>query len=79
MMQILEKNNIFEYYNILFKEYPDVVKVKTLKEMLPKIGKNKLYKLLKNKEIYSKRIGKEYYIPKISVIEYLIKNWLQHC
>lgn len=79
MMQILEKNNIFEYYNILFKEYPDVVKVKTLKEMLPKIGKNKLYKLLKDKEIYSKRIGKEYYIPKISVIEYLIKNWLQHC
>ena len=55
MMQILEKNNIFEYYNILFKEYPDVVKVKTLKEMLPKIGKNKLYKLLKDKEIYSKR------------------------
>ena len=49
-------------------------KVKTLKEMLPKIGKNKLYKLLKDKEIYSKRIGKEYYIPKISVIEYLIKN-----
>ena len=49
MMQILEKNNIFEYYNILFKEYPDVVKVKTLKEMLPKIGKNKLYKLLKDK------------------------------
>lgn len=74
MMQILEKNNIVEYYNILFKEYPDVVKVKTLKEMLPKIGKNKLYKLLKDKEIYSKRIGKEYYIPKISVIEYLIKN-----
>ena len=33
MMQILEKNNIFEYYNILFKEYPDVVKVKTLKKM----------------------------------------------
>ena len=74
MMQILEKNNIFEYYNILFKEYPDVVKVKTLKEMLPKMWKNKLYKLLKDKEIYAKRIGKEYYIPKISVIEYLIKN-----
>lgn len=62
-----------EYYNILFKEYPDIVKVDTLKKMLPKTGKNKIYYLLKNKKIYSKKIGRDYYIPKISIIDYLIK------
>lgn len=67
-------NRLIMYYNFLFEQYPDVVKVKTLKRMLPQIGKNKIYKLLQDKEIYSKRIGKEYYIPKISVIEYLIKK-----
>ncbi len=67
-------NRLIMYYNFLFEQYPDVVKVASLKEMLPNTGKNKIYKLLKDKEIYSKRIGKVYYIPKISVIEYLIKK-----
>ncbi len=67
-------NRLIMYYSFLFEQYPNVVKVKTLKRMLPQIGKNKTYKLLQDKEIYSKRIGKEYYIPKISVIEYLIKK-----
>lgn len=31
------------YYGNLFKDYPDVVKVKELKEMLPRMGKNKIY------------------------------------
>lgn len=69
-----ENKTIEEYYNILFRDYPDVVKVKVLKKMLPKLGKNKIYKLLQNKEIYSKKIGRDYYIPKISIIEYLIKK-----
>ena len=34
-MIILIKN----YYGNLFKDYPDVVKVKELKEMLPRMGK----------------------------------------
>ena len=67
----VDENN---YYDILFKEYPDVVDVKTLKEMLPKMGKNKIYKLLQNKKIFSKRIGKNYYIPKISIIKYLTQK-----
>jgi len=70
----MEDKKMINSYNMLFKQYPDIVKVDTLKKMLPKIGKNKIYKLLKDKEIYSKRIGKIYYIPKISVIEYLIKK-----
>lgn len=61
-----------KYYNILFKDYPDVVKVKDLKKMLSGTGKNKIYKLLQDKEIFSKKIGRDYYIPKISIIKYLI-------
>ena len=62
------------YYDILFKDYPDVIRFKTLQQILPHIGKNKLYKLLQDKKIYSKRIGREYYIPKISVIKYLMEK-----
>lgn len=61
-----------DYYNTLFKDYPDVVKVYQLKEMLPKMGKNKIYALLKDNKIHSKRIGRDYYIPKVSVINYLM-------
>lgn len=63
-----------EYYSELFKEYPDVVRVYQLKEMLPKTGKNKIYKLLKDKKIHSKRIGRDYYIPKVSIINYLMEQ-----
>lgn len=66
--------NLYEYYNVLFKDYPDVVDVNTIKKMIPKIGKNKIYKLLKDKKIFSKRIGRDYYIPKICIIKYLIQN-----
>lgn len=63
-----------EYYSELFKDYPDVVRVYQLKEMLPKTGKNKIYKLLKDKKIHSKRIDRDYYIPKVSIINYLMEQ-----
>ena len=53
--------------------YKDVVKPVELKEKLG-VGINKTYSLLKNQEIYNKKIGNNYIIPKLSVIEYLIKN-----
>jgi hypothetical protein len=69
-------NNNFKKsnYETLFCDYPDVVKVKEVKQMLPRIGKNKIYDLLKNKKIYSKKIGRDYYIPKKSIIEYLMEK-----
>ena len=62
------------YYGNLFKDYPDDVTVKELKEMLPRMGKNKIYDLLKDKKIYSKKIGRDYYIPKVSIIKYLMEK-----
>ena len=70
----MNKEDEIQYYDTLFKDYPDIIRVDTLKEILPKIGKNKLYKLLQDKKIYSKRIGRDYYIPKVSVIKYLMEK-----
>lgn len=71
---LMGNNENKEYYSELFKDYPDVVRVYQLKEMLPKAGKNKIYKLLKDKKIHSKRIGRDYYIPKVSIINYLMEQ-----
>ena len=63
-----------ENYSIeMFKNYNDVLKPKDLKGMLG-IGMNKVYRILKNKDIFSIRIGNNYIIPKRSVIEYLTKK-----
>ena len=71
---LMGNNENKKYYSELFKDYPDVVRVYQLKEMIPKTGKNKIYKLLKDKKIHSKRIGRDYYIPKVSIINYLMEQ-----
>jgi len=57
----------------LFEDYKDILIFDELIEIL-KVGKNTGYNLLQTKEIYSKKIGKEYKIPKICVIDYLFKQ-----
>ena len=54
----------------MFRQYPDVVSVTQLQEML-NIGRNTAYGLLKDRKIKSIRIGKVHKIPKMNVIEYL--------
>lgn len=66
-----DKNKI--YYEDMFKDYSDIVNPTELQKMLG-IGRNKAYRLLKNSEIYNKKIGNNYFIPKFSVIEYVLKN-----
>ena len=57
----------------MFTEYPDIVTVEQLQQML-KTGRNTAYKLLKDNKIKSIRIGKIHKIPKHNVIEYLHKG-----
>jgi excisionase family DNA binding protein len=57
----------------MFNEYPDILTVEQLQQIL-KIGRNTAYKLLQNNKIKSIRIGKVHKIPKINVIEYLNKK-----
>lgn len=55
----------------LFREYPDVVKIKQMCEMLGGIGIGLAYRLLQDKKIESTRVGREYRILKTSIIRYL--------
>lgn len=54
----------------MFDTYPDILTVEQLCEVL-NIGKNTAYKLLKNEDIKSVRIGKVYKIPKKYVKKYI--------
>lgn len=57
----------------IFKDYPDVVSVEQLMEML-QIGQVLAYKLVKSGAIKSRKVGREYKIPKVYVIAYLNKE-----
>lgn len=75
------ENKAIQYYNEMltenntFKNYPDIVNVEQMTEML-NIGRNTAYKLLDNNEIKSIRIGRTHRIPKMNVIAYLNKCML---
>lgn len=57
---------------MIFSEYDDIVSVDDVMKMLH-IGRSNVYKLLREKEIKSIRIGVKYIIPKKSIIEFLEK------
>ena len=61
---------IKENYDLMFTSYPDLVDVVQLKEML-NIGITLAYRLVREKNIPSLKVGREYKIPKRNVIAYL--------
>ena len=54
----------------MFSDYPDVVSVEQVTEMLH-IGQVLAYKLLKDGVIKARKVGRRYIIAKRSVIEFL--------
>ena len=54
----------------IFKDYPDVITVEDLQNMLH-IGRNTAYGILKDGAIKTIKVGKKYIIPKQSVIEFI--------
>lgn len=54
----------------IFSEYSDIVTVNEVMKML-RLGKNTVYKLLKDDEIMNLKVGARYVIPKQSVIEFV--------
>ena len=67
----MRKRELQDYYKVMFTDYPDVVNVEQLSEMLGGTSTKSVYRLLKSGEIKSYWIGKRYRIPKEFVIEYL--------
>jgi len=59
-------------YSAIFKDYPDVVDVNELCQMLGGISKKLAYRLLTSNQIQSVKIGRTYKIPKVFIVEYLV-------
>ena len=55
----------------MFKEYPDMMSVQQVAEALH-IGKTSAYRLIKEKQIGSKHIGRKILVPKVCVVDYVI-------
>jgi excisionase family DNA binding protein len=59
-----------EVYKYIFKDYPDVVNIDQMCEML-RIGEKAGYKLLRENRIVYYKVGKAYRIPKLSIFNFL--------
>lgn len=66
-------DQILSNYHRMFRNYPDVINVQQMCEMLGGICTKTAYKLLKTNAINHFRIGKTYKIPKADVITYLYR------
>lgn len=67
----MNKSDIKELYATMFTEYPDIVTVDDLQEMLG-ISRHYAYKLITEGIIRGRKIGCAYKIPKINVINYAL-------
>lgn len=57
----------------MFKDYPDVVSVAQLREMLH-IGQVLAYRLVRDGKIQARKVGREYKISKKSIISYVLQE-----
>lgn len=61
-----------ETYTFMFTDYPDIVNLTQMRKMLGGISNTLAYRMLREKKIKSKKVGREYKIPKINVIKYVM-------
>jgi oligoribonuclease NrnB/cAMP/cGMP phosphodiesterase (DHH superfamily) len=66
---ILLRSN--EAYNFVFRDYPDVVNIDQMCQMLGGICTKTGYRLLKDNIIVHFKIGRNYKIAKLHIFEYL--------
>ena len=61
-----------ETYTLMFTDYPDSVNLVQMRKMLGGISNTLAYRMLREKKIKSKKVGREYKIPKVNVINYVM-------
>ena len=61
-----------ESYTLMFTDYPDIVNLTQMGKMLGGISNSLAYRMLREKKIKSKKVGREYKIPKVNVIKYVM-------
>lgn len=55
---------------IMFKQYPDVVDVEQMSEMIG-ISTKTAYKLLRDNQVQHFKIGRTYKIPKFNILQFM--------
>lgn len=54
----------------MLENYPDILNVSDVAQIL-KVGHRSVYKLIHTGDLYSRKIGREFKIPKQSLINYI--------
>ena len=62
--------NAYEIYKAVFKDYPDVLNVKQVSELLG-VSTKTVYRLLNSGALDSLKIGREFRVPKVNVMKYV--------
>ena len=72
-----------ETYTLMFTDYPDIVNLDQMRKMLGGISNTLAYRMLREKKIKSKKVGREYKIPKVNFIKYMMTEQYEffsyHC
>lgn len=69
---MLDMTDMKETYTLMFTYYPDIVNLVQMRKMLGGISNTLAYRMLREKKIKSKKVGREYKIPKVDVINYVM-------
>ena len=69
----MKKSELRELYKMMFPDYPDIVTVRQLTEMLG-ISRTLAYSLINDGDIQAVLIGVSYKIPKVSVINFVMNG-----
>ncbi len=64
-------DNFLMCYQVMFKDYPDIITVFQLQKML-NISRQLAYELINSGSINAVKVGNSYRIPKVSVIGYML-------
>lgn len=62
--------NTQEIYRVVFREYPDVLDVKQVSVILG-VSTKVVYRLLREDTLASLKVGREFRIPKVSLMKYV--------
>ncbi len=67
----MKKSELKELYYLMFPDFPDIVTVSQLQEMLG-VSRHLAYDLINDGSIRGLKIGNAFKIPKVNVIEYVM-------
>lgn len=74
---MMRKTELKELYKMMFPDYPDIVTVAQLQQMLG-VSRHLAYDLINNGYISGIKIGNAFKIPKVNVINYVMEEGVKN-